>query len=105
MSSQLSLTAVSLAVLCVCQGVWAQDAADGTLGTVSVEAPATPFRQLLGVEVTGTAIVKGLIRSGRRARALPYLAGAGLAAGLPNSTFGGAAMAFSSSTVKEGFCS
>ena len=57
MSSQLSLTAVSLAVLCVCQGVWAQDAADGTLGTVSVEAPATPFRQLLGVEVTGTAIV------------------------------------------------
>lgn len=48
---------MSLAVLCVCQGVWAQDAADGTLGTVSVEAPATPFRQLLGVEVTGTAIV------------------------------------------------
>jgi iron complex outermembrane receptor protein len=57
MSTRLPLSAVALAVLGLCQGAYAQGAADTTLEPVSVEAPATPFRQLLGVEVTGTAII------------------------------------------------
>ena len=55
MSTRVPLSAVALAVLGLCQGAYAQGAADSTLDPVAVEAPATPFRQLLGVEVTGTA--------------------------------------------------
>jgi iron complex outermembrane receptor protein len=57
MSTRVPLSAVALAVVSLCQGAYAQGAADSTLDPVAVEAPATPFRQLLGVEVTGTAII------------------------------------------------
>lgn len=49
-------SATAWAVMWLCNTVaWAQEG--GALEPVAVEAPATPFRQLLGVEVTGTAIL------------------------------------------------